>query len=209
MERRIEKIVEILNRKYKIISWKEEPFRALITTVLSQRTKDQVTEKTSDQLFKVANTPKKILKLTKKRIEKLIYPTGFYRQKARRIRQICGILLEKHGGKVPGTREELMQLPGVGAKTASIVLAYSFGVPTIAVDTHVNRISQRLGFVPRGYKPEKTQEVLERLIPKRLHILVNHLFVTFGQDTCVPIRPKCHICPVVKLCPYENKNLIG
>lgn len=206
MERRIRRIIEILSKKYRVESWKEDSFRVLISTVLSQRTKDEVTRKTSKQLFKVADRPEKILRLPEKKIARLIYPSGFYQQKAKRIKKICKIILEKYGGKVPHTREELIQLPGVGAKTASIVLAYSFGVPTIAVDTHVNRLSQRLGFVSHGYRPEKTQEVLERIIPKNLQIPVNHLFVTFGQNICKPVRPRCNICPIYRYCRYEKKG---
>lgn len=142
----------------------------------------------------------------KKRIAKLIYPVGFYNQKAGRIKQICRILLKDYKGRVPHTREELIQLRGVGAKTASIVLAYAYGVPTIAVDTHVNRISKRLGIVPNNSKPEKTQEVLEKLIPERYQILVNHLLITFGKDICQSRKPKCYTCPIEKLCPYPNKT---
>lgn len=202
----IEKIIVSLNKVYRVEKWRSNPFKVLITTVLSHRTKDQTTRKASQQLFKAANTPEKIVKLSKKKIAKLIYPVGFYEQKAKRIKQICKILLEKYGGRVPATREELMQLPGVGSKTASIVLAYSFGIPTIAVDTHVNRISQRLGFVPYGNRPEKTQEILESIVPKNLQIIANHLLVTFGQDLCRPVRPKCNICPVYKYCRYEKKE---
>jgi len=175
--------------------------------VLSQRTKDETTGPAAERLFHTANTPQKILKLPARKIAKLIYPVGFYNQKAKRIKRICSILTKEYGGRVQRTREELMKLPGVGAKTASIVLAYAYSMPTVAVDTHVNRISKRLGFVAENSKPEKTQEVLEGLIPKKLQIVVNHLFVTFGKDICRPLRPRCYICPIVKLCPYPNKNL--
>jgi len=204
--KRIVEIIEILDRKYKVKAWREKPFKLLIGTVISQRTKDETTEKAVGQLFRVANTPEKILKLSEKRIAKLIYPAGFYRQKSRRIKEISRIVLEKYRGRVPDEREELMQLPGVGSKTASIVLAYSFGVPTIAVDTHVNRISQRLGLVPNGCKPEKTQELLEKIVPEKLQIKVNHLFVLFGQNICRPVRPYCNICPIYRYCKYEKKE---
>jgi endonuclease-3 len=204
---RIVKIVQILNRKYNVRIKRSEPFQTLISCILSQRTKDETTGPAADRLFKVADTPAKMLKLSSRRIANIIYPVGFYNQKAKRIRRVCRILLNKYGGRVPKTRDELMQLPGVGAKTAAIVLAYAFGKPNVAVDTHVNRISKRLGFVKENSKPEKTQEVLERLIPVNRQIIVNHLFVTFGKAICQPRVPKCYICPVEKLCPYPNKNL--
>lgn len=204
---KIDKVIKILQKKYKIKPWKANPFKILISTILSQRTKDEVTREASKRLFKVADTPEKILKLSEKQIAKLIYPTGFYRQKAKKIKKVCKILLEKYEGKVPNSREELMKLHGVGSKTASVVLAYGFGIPTIPVDVHVNRISKRLELVPDNYKPEKTQEVLEKIIPKNLHIMVNHLLVTFGKDICRPVKPRCRICPILKFCPYEKKNL--
>ena len=114
---------------------------------------------------------------------------------------------QKYKGRVPSTREELMQLPGVGPKTTSIVLAYAYGVPTIAVDTHVNRISKRLGIVAEDSKPEKTQEVLEKIIQKKYQVMVNHLLVTFGKEICQPRKPRCYICSIVKFCPYPQKNL--
>jgi len=204
---KIDKVIKILQKKYKIKPWKANPFKILISTILSQRTKDEVTREASKRLFRFADTPKKILKLSEKQITKLIYPTGFYRQKAKRIKKVCKIILEKNKGKVPNSREELVKLPGVGSKTASVVLAYGFRVPTIPVDVHVNRISKRLGLVPDNYKPDKTQEVLEKMIPKNLHIMVNHLLVTFGKDICRPVKPRCRICPILKFCPYEKKNL--
>lgn len=205
--RRIEKIIKVLNKKYKIEPWRGKPFRVLIGTILSQRTKDEMSWPTSEKLFKVGSNLEKMNKLTEKQIAKIIKPVGFYNQKAKRIKQICKILKEEYKGKVPRTREELEKLPGVGAKTASIVLAYSFGIPTIAVDTHVNRIAQRLGFVPKSYRPEKTQKILEKITPKKLYLIVNNLFISFGKDICKPIRPRCYTCPIVKLCPYEPKNL--
>lgn len=204
--KKIEKIIKILNKRYRIKPWRGKPFRVLVGTVLSQRTKDEMSWPTSEKLFRVADNPEEMSKLSEKQIAKIIKSVGFYNQKAKRIKQICKILKEKYRGRVPRTREELMKLPGVGAKTASIVLSYSFGIPTIGVDTHVNRISQRLGLAPKGYKPEKTQVVLEKVIPKRLHIIVNHLLVTFGKDICRPIRPRCNICMIYKYCKYEKKE---
>lgn len=206
-KKKIRKIVGILQKKYKVKFRRGQPFRVLIGCVLSQRTKDETTGPATQRLFRAANAPQKMLELPTRKIAKLIYPVGFYNQKTKRIKQICRILLKKYEGQVPRTRKELLELPGVGAKTASIVLAYAYNMQTIAVDTHVNRISKRLGIVHDNSKPEKTQEVLERLIPENLQIMVNHLFVTFGKDICQPRTPKCYICPIEKMCPYPSKHL--
>jgi endonuclease-3 len=202
----IEKIITRLNKVYRVEEWKANPFKVLITTVLSQRTKDQTTRKASQQLFKVANTPEKILKLSEKRIAKLIYPVGFYKQKARRIKQICKILLEKYKGKVPATREELMKLPGVGCKTADVILCYSYGQPVIPIDVHCAVIANRLGLT-KSKDPEKIREDLHKQIPEKLRRIVNHLFVEFGKDVCRTRFPLCYKCPIVKFCPYKLKNL--
>jgi endonuclease-3 len=178
----------------------------LITTVLSHRTKDQTTRKASEQLFKAANTPEKILRLSEKKIAKLIYPVGFYNQKAKRVKKICKILLDKYKGKVPATREELMQLPGVGGKTADVVLCYAFGREVVPVDIHVAVISRRLQLT-KNKNPEKIREDLHRQIPEKYRRLVNHLFVEFGKEICRTRLPLCYKCTIVKLCSYENKNL--
>ncbi len=204
--RTAEKIIKILNSKYKINFEKENPFRVLIGVLLSHRTRDTVSVPAAERLFSMANTPEKILELPTRKIEKIIYPVGFYRQKANRVKGISKMLLEKFSGKVPKTKEELMQFPGIGPKSASIVLAYGFGIPAIAVDTHVNRVSQRLGWVPKKTPPEKTQPIIEKLIPKKYHLLANHLLVEFGRDICRPIAPHCFQCPVYDYCRYERKK---
>ena len=201
-----EEVIKILQKRYKTKITKEDPFRILIHVVLSARTKDTTTFPAQERLFKVANTPEKILKLSTKKIEKLIYPVGFYRQKAKRLKKLCKMLIENFGERVPNNREVLMQLPGVGPKSAAIVLAYGFGIPTIAVDTHVNRISQRLGWVNKNTKPEKTQIEIEKLIPKKYHLLANHLLISFGRDVCRPIAPQCFRCPIYNYCKYEKKE---
>jgi endonuclease-3 len=202
----IQKIIVSLNKVYRVEVWKSSPFKVLITTVLSQRTKDEVTRKASQQLLKVANTPEKILKLSEKKIAKLIYPVGFYRQKAKRIKQICKILLKKYKGKVPRAREELMQLPGVGGKTADVVLCCTFGKAVIPVDVHVAVISRRL-HLTKSKDPEKIRKDLHRQIAEKNRRIVNHLFVEFGKEICQTRLPLCYRCPIVKLCPYESKNL--
>jgi endonuclease-3 len=204
---RLLKIIKILDRKYKVKIPHRSPFRTLIGCVLSQRTKDETTWPATERLFKAANTPRKMLKLRKDKIAKLIYPVGFYNQKAERIKQISKMVLEEYNGKVPKTREQLMQLPGVGPKCADIILSYGYGIPSIAIDTHCNRIPKRLGMVNEDANLEDVKNVLESLVPKNKWNLVNHLLVTFGKDICQPRVPKCYLCPVEKLCKYPNKNL--
>jgi endonuclease-3 len=206
--KKILRVVKILNKKYKIKPGREDPFKVLIGTILSQRTKDELTWPTNEKLFRVANTPEKFSQLPVKKIARLIYPVGFYNQKAKRIKQVARILIDEYDSKVPRDKKLLMELPGVGPKTASIVLAYGFGIPAVAVDTHVNRVSKRLGIVPENIKPEQTQEVLEKLIPRKNQIIVNHLLVSFGKEVCQPRKPRCYMCPIVKLCAYEPKNFL-
>ena len=201
-----EKIIKILQNKYKLKIVREDPFEVLIHVLLSARTKDTTTFPAQKRLLRKAHDAKGILNLSTKQIEKLIYPVGFYHQKAKRVKKLAKMFLEKFNGKVPSTKEELMELPGIGPKSASIVLAYGFGKPAIAVDTHVNRISQRLGWVPKDTKPEKTQPIIEKLIPENYHILANHLLVTFGRDICRPVSPHCFRCPIYADCKYEKKE---
>jgi endonuclease-3 len=198
----IVKIIKQLNKRYRIKPWKEKPFKVLISCILSQRTKDEVTRKASKKLFKAANTPEKILKLSKKQIEKLIYPVGFYRQKAKKIKKLCKILLDEYKGKVPRTREELLLLPGVGPKTADVVLSYGYGKPVIAVDTHVAVISRRLGLT-KNEDPEKIREDLHKLIPLKFRRVVNLLFVEFGKEFCRTLKPRCSECPIKEYCGYH------
>jgi len=177
----------------------KDPFRVLISCLLSLRTKDNVTLKASKKLFSVAKTPEELLKLSTKKIEELIYPVGFYRVKAKRIKEISKILIEQFGGKVPDSLDELLTLPGVGRKTANIVITQGFNKYGIAVDTHVHRVSNRLGFV-KTKTPEETEIELRKIIPKKYWIEFNDLFVSFGQNICTPISPKCSICPINKYC---------
>jgi endonuclease-3 len=178
---------------------RRDPFRVLVSTLLSLRTKDEVTEVASRKLFKHASTPRTLLKLTPRQIEKLIYPVGFYRTKARRLLEVSRILLEEHGGKVPSTIEELLDLPGVGRKTANLVLVEGYAEPAIAVDTHVHRISNRLGVVTTR-NPHETEAVLSEILPKRHWVVYNELLVGFGKAVCRPISPLCSRCPVFPMC---------
>ncbi len=208
-DKRADEIVRILKKelkKYgvpvvtKVAREKKSPYRILISTLLSLRTKDETTFEASKRLFVKADTPQKMLSLSKEEIEKLIYPVGFYHRKAEQILKISEILIEKFGGKVPDTLEELLELPGVGRKTANLVLNEGFGKLGICVDTHVHRISNRLGLV-KTKNPTETEFALQKVLPKKHWIIFNTLLVTLGQNICTPISPKCSECPLNKICP--------
>jgi endonuclease-3 len=177
-----------------------DPFRVLIACLISLRTKDAVTAEASARLFRLARTPRAMVRLPAARIARAIYPAGFYRTKARTIKGLCRSLLAEHGGKVPDDLERLLGLKGVGRKTANLVLTIGYGKPGICVDTHVHRISNRLGIV-RTMTPEETEFTLRRVLPRRHWIPYNDLLVTFGQNLCKPISPLCGTCPVQVLCP--------
>jgi endonuclease-3 len=177
-----------------------DPFRVLIACVISLRTKDAVTAEASARLFAVADTPAAVAALPEARISRLIFPAGFYRTKARQIRAIARQLLTEHEGTVPADRDALLDLPGVGRKTANLVLGLSFAHPAICVDTHVHRISNRLGLV-RTKAPAETEAALERVLPRRYWIDINDLLVTFGQTVCHPTSPRCSTCPLSTRCP--------
>ena len=162
--------------------------------MISLRTKDQVTLPASDRLFAVADNPDAILALDEPAIEKLIYPAGFYRTKAQSIRKVAGIIACQYGGQVPNTVEELTTLPGVGRKTANLVLNLGFGLPAVCVDTHVHRISNRFGWVTTK-TPDKTEVALRAILPRKHWIEINELLVGYGQKTCTPLSPRCSLCP--------------
>ena len=202
----LNKILKRLNKRYHIEVRKERPFEVLIHGMLSHRTKDETTFPAQERLFKAADTPEKMLKLSPKKMQKLIYPVGFYRQKSKNILKTCKMLVEKYGGKVPRAKEELMQLPGVGEKTSDIVLLFAYGQNVIPVDSHLDTISKRWHIADKKDKPEIIREKLHKLIPKN-RAIVNQLLVQFGKVICKSPMPKCYMCPVENLCPYENKNL--
>ncbi len=179
----------------------EDPFQVLIATLLSAQTKDAVTAAASERLFKVANTPATMVGLSIARIEKLIYPVSFYRNKARHVKAACRKLLDDFGGVVPNTMDELLTLPGVGRKTANLVLILSHASRNnICVDTHVHRISNRLGWV-KTRTPEETEQALYDVVPKRWWPDVNLYLVTWGQNVCKPVYPRCRACVVSSRCP--------
>jgi endonuclease-3 len=175
------------------------PFRILIATILSLRTKDTLTAVVAPRLFDVADTPETMLELSEERLVELIYPVGFYRNKARTIRQICAALLEQHSGEVPADLDTLLALPGVGRKTANLVLTAGFGLPGICVDTHVHRICNRWGYV-QTKNPDATEMALRDKLPKEYWIPINGLLVTLGQNVCHPTSPRCSTCPVAAYC---------
>ncbi|MBO8181764.1 MAG: endonuclease III [Archaeoglobus sp.] len=176
-----------------------EPFQHLVFAILSARTRDEQTVRAASNLYKVADTPEKLARLSEEEIASLIKAAGFYKNKAKNLKAMAKILVEEHGSRVPDSYEELVKLPGVGRKTANVVLTHAFNKSTIAVDTHVHRIANRLGLV-RTEKPEETEEELKKIVPKELWKRVNTAFVAFGQTVCRPIKPLCSECPVEEFC---------
>ncbi|MFX1409859.1 MAG: endonuclease III domain-containing protein [Promethearchaeota archaeon] len=170
--------------------------------MLSARTRDENTREATQKLFAKFNTPKLISEANVEELEELVYKSGFYKVKAARIKEISHIIHQKYKDEVPNDFDELITLPGVGAKTANCVLVYAFNVPTIPVDVHVHRISNRLRWV-KTTKPEQTEMQLKNKIPRELWLKVNRLFVRFGQQICLPNNPKCDICPINSICPKD------
>lgn len=180
-----------------------DPFRILISTILSLRTKDQTTAAASARLFDLADTPEAILRLDEEWISKTIYPVGFYKTKAKAIRHICEKLIDEYGGRVPDDLDELLKLGGVGRKTANLVLTLGFGKPGICVDTHVHRISNRWGYVETK-TPERTELALRAKLPAKYWIPINDWLVAFGQNLCAPVSPWCSKCPLAKWCARKG-----
>jgi endonuclease-3 len=176
-----------------------DPFKVLISCLLSLRTKDRTTAEASARLFALAEDPALMLKCSAHRIQRAIYPVGFYRTKTKQILRICRLLLEEYGGKVPDSIDELLTLPGVGRKTANLVMTVGYGKPGICVDIHVHRISNRWGYV-RTTKPEETEQVLRKKLPPQYWIIYNDLLVPYGQNICQPVSPFCSRCNLIKYC---------
>jgi endonuclease-3 len=177
-------------------------FELLVTTVLSQRTRDENTALASERLFSVVTSPEEILKLSNDELEILIRPSGAFRQKAKRIKELSKVLIKKYRKSFPRTRTQLIDLPGVGPKTADVVLSYGMGVPTIAVDVHVEVCSKRLGLVRKEAKYEEIRTSLEKLFPEKDRFFVNLGFVNFGRDVCRTRNPKCKECPLNDICDF-------
>jgi endonuclease-3 len=182
------------------------PFTTLISCLLSLRTKDEVTAESSYRLFKRYSTPEKLITVSEEEIQSLIYPVGFYKTKAKRIKYISKTILKNYNGKVPNDFDELMKLNGVGRKTANIVMVYghkSHGY--LPIDTHCHRIPNRLGWI-KTKTPEQTEEELRKILPRKYWDDFNHLFVKFGQTICVPISPFCSECPIIIYCKQISVN---
>jgi len=179
----------------------DDPFRILIATVLSHRTRDESTSKASEKLFMVYDTPEKLANADVRKVKELIRSVGFYNVKSRNVIRVAKQLVEEFGGRVPDDLESLLTLHAVGPKTANCVLVYGFNKPAIPVDTHVHRIANRLGLV-QTKTPEQTEEALTKTVPKKYWLELNELFVRFGQTTCKPIGPKCDVCTLTGSCKY-------
>lgn len=183
-----------------IAEYGRDPFFILVSCLLSLRTKDSISLPVSLKLFQSVKTFADLAAMPRAELEKIIYSTGFYRQKAKQLQAIAQEILLHHGGVVPHTREALLALPGVGLKTANLVLAEAFRIPALCVDIHVHRISNRLGLVTTR-TPEETEQALQKVLPKEYWFEWNRLLVVFGQNICTPQSPHCSKCPLAKLCP--------
>ncbi|KMP12408.1 endonuclease III [Candidatus Nitromaritima sp. SCGC AAA799-C22] len=181
------------------ISRRRDPFRVLVSCLLSLRTRDEVTESASARLFSLADTPRKILRLEPAQVEQSICPVAFYRNKTRTLFELCKSLIDRHEGKVPATLQDLLKLKGVGRKTANLTLILGHGKAGICVDTHVHRISNRWGYV-KTKTPDDTETALRRKLPKRYWMEYNDLLVTYGQNLCKPVSPLCSQCSIAEYC---------
>lgn len=181
------------------VSWRKDPYLILVSCILSLRTQDKTTTAASLRLFRLADSPKKMLELSRMRIQKLIYPVGFYRNKARAILDLSRKIIRDYQGRVPNRLEDLLKFKGVGRKTANLVLGLGFGIPAICVDTHVHRISNRLGWA-KTKDPRQTEEALQKIFAPKYWVGLNTSLVTSGQNICLPISPYCSRCSVQKIC---------
>ncbi|MDD2688888.1 MAG: endonuclease III [Candidatus Omnitrophica bacterium] len=205
--KRILKTLKIIKRQVigfnipsvSLVSERKDPYLVLISCILSLRTKDRTTIQASERLFRVASNPYKMLKVSKARLERLIYPVSFYRNKAGAILETSRKITEDFSGKVPDRLEDLLSLKGVGRKTANLVLGLAYKIPAVCVDTHVHRVSNRLGWV-KTKSPQETEEALKFIFPRKYWIDLNTILVTFGQNICLPVSPYCSKCGVFKFC---------
>lgn len=194
---------EVLPSVSYVAAGDSDPFKILVATMISLRTKDEVTGPASGRLFALADTPQKVASLSIDRIARLIYPAGFYKVKAKNIRKASAIIIEEFNGQVPADLESLLLLPGVGRKTANLVLGLGFGLAAICVDTHVHRVSNRLGWVKTDH-PDATEQALMEILPQSCWVEINELLVLFGQQICKPLSPFCSRCELPDICPRIN-----
>ncbi len=203
----INKVLEILKKNYRRVRKttlnrmmrKEDPYKILISCIISLRTRDETTEKIAKKLFSYVKGPEDVLKMPLKKLEKIIYSSGYYKNKAKTIKHISRIIVEKYGGKVPSTEKELLKIKGIGRKTANVVLGFAFGKKVIPVDTNVHRIANRLGWV-KTKTPEETEKKLEKIVPKKYWRDINGLFILHGKKVCKPVSPLCSECLIAKFC---------
>ena len=206
-EERVIELVNQLDDTFEIRTFlDQDPYKVLVRTILSQRTRDENTDQATENLFNKYKDIYEVVDAPIDDVKELIKPAGFYNVKAGRIQEVSQILIDQYGGEVPDTLEELVKLPGVGRKTANCVLVFAFDLPAIPVDTHVHRISNRLGLVDTK-EPEDTEVELSKIAPKELWIKLNDLMVQFGQNICKPISPQCEICPCTEICDYFSENI--
>lgn len=205
-QKSLRKTFKILQKRYRVKPKKFDPFRVLVHVILAPRTTDLVSWPAADRLVARGRTAKGISEMSAREIERIILPTNYYKTKAKHIKQTCKMIVEKFGRKVPRTREELMQLPGIGGKSADIVLSFAYGKPVIAVDAHVKWVSY-VWKLSREKNPEKIREKLHEIFSGKERLIVNDLMVQFGREICNTGRPKCWMCPIVRMCPYEKKRL--
>lgn len=205
--KKISKIIEILKKYFRYkrrttlnrMHKRQEDFKILIACLLSLRTKDEITKKVSEELFKVAKTPEEIVKIPIKKLEKIVFSTGYYKKKARILKSVSRELLARFDGKVPRTKEELLSIKGIGPKTANIVLNFAFGKDELPIDTHCHRIPNRIGLI-KTKKPEETEKALKKILPKKYWRDFNAIFVLFGKNICLPTSPLCSKCPIEDYC---------
>ena len=176
-----------------------DPFRVLVGTILSARTKDQVTAEACKRLFVKVRSFKDLERTPTDELERIIYPVGFFKTKAANLKRLPAVVKEHFGGAIPETVDELVELPGVGRKTANLVVSIAFGMPSVCVDTHVHRITNRFGYV-KTKSPRETEMTLRKKLPEEWWSRTNRILVAWGQSICTPIGPKCSVCPVAKLC---------
>ena len=200
--RKINKVIPAVS--YVAIT-KNNPYCVLVSTLLSLRTKDDVTLKASVRLLDKADTPFKMLELSQKEIEDLIFPVGFYHTKAARILEVSQVLQDRYNGEVPSDVNSLLELPGVGIKTANLTLNLGFGIDAICVDCHVHQISNRMGWI-KTKTPEESEKELQKIMPKKYWIPLNELLVSYGQEICTSVSPRCSMCSMSNKCPKVGVN---
>jgi len=206
----ISKTMQILGKKYprstttlNSMRGESSPFEILISCLLSLRTRDEITDVVSKDLFEIANTPEKILKLPMSKLKKIIFKTGHFNKKAETLKLVSRELISRFDGEVPNNYDDLVSMKGIGPKTANIVLAFAFGKLVLPIDIHCHRIPNRLGWI-KTKTPEETEKVLMKILPKRYWREFNSAFVQFGREICLPVSPKCSECPVSKFCNRVN-----